>query len=58
VYSTFTAAMMVVIVAAKPPTISLTDSSHNHAFAVLHQKNLPEASFLCLMARGRQLLLL
>ena len=29
---------------------SLKDSDHNRAFMVLHQKNLPEASFLCLMA--------
>lgn len=36
---------------------SLMDSSHNRTFAVLHQKNLSEASFLRLMVGGRQQLL-
>jgi hypothetical protein len=35
----------------------LPDSSHHHAFMVLHQENLTKASLLHLVARGCQLLL-
>ena len=36
---------------------SLPDPRHHCVLVVLHQKNLLEAAFLCLMAGGRQLLL-